>query len=207
MISDNKNSIVSKEKAESVLQPHFDSLLDIVNGAWRDWEELGTLAPHLRAPLSNHCRARFVYDHIVRRAKLAFEGKPGIRLEEKRGFLLIHIQNILTIRFKKLDSKLRASNIQTRQQILFSLQMDIPGLPRSTRLVTGYRLDELQIAIEQIAVTCPNGNKLEYVIEIPDSGSNVIALPGSGPTQPIKPAEVFIINKEIKAKENDKDGK
>jgi hypothetical protein len=60
MLNDNKNPIIPKDKAQSILEPHFHTLLDIINGAWKAWEDLGTIAPDLREPLSNHCRARYV---------------------------------------------------------------------------------------------------------------------------------------------------
>jgi len=206
MLNNDQNPILPKESAQTLLQPYFQILIQIINGAWAAWEQFGEIAPGLRSPLSASCRARFVYDHIVALAKVEFDTKKGVRLEEKRGFLLIHIDNLLTIRFKKFNSKLRSSNIQTRQQVLFALQMDMPGLPKSTRLVAGYKLDELAVAIEQIAVTCPNGNKLEYIIEVPDDASgadNIIAI---GPTDaPIKPADVVAKNVQRTDKEQNKD--
>jgi hypothetical protein len=198
MLGDIQNTIVPEQTARTVLEPYFQTLLDIINGAWNAWEEFGELAPHLRLPLSSSCRARFVYDHIVSRARAQFHGKNWVRMEEKRGLLVIHIQNLLTIRFKKFDSRLRSHIVQTRQQTLFSMQMEIDGFPKSTRLVAGYKLNELENAIETFAVTCPKGNNLEYVIEIPDSpGAVAFITPDPGP---IKPADVIPRNVGPKAK-------
>ena len=125
-----QNPIIPKETAQTVLKPYLQALWNIINGAFEAWLELGRDKAHLWEPLSPYCRARFVYDHIVKRAKGEFDGKPGIRMEEKRGFLIVHIQNMLTIRFKKFDPRLRTSNIKTRQQTLFSMQMEMEGLPK-----------------------------------------------------------------------------
>jgi len=63
-------------------------------------------------------------------------------------------------------------------------------MPKSTRVVTGYKLNELQTAIEQIAVICPNGNKLEWVIEIPDAPGNIAYM--TPDVAPIQPATVVV---------------
>jgi hypothetical protein len=191
-----QNTIVSEDAAKSILNPHLDSFLTIIKEAWGSWEELGEKAPELRAPLSARCRASFIYDHIAYRARSRFDGIQGVRLEERRGFLLLHIDNKVTIRFKKLDAKNRTRNVPTQQQIRFSLQLEMEGLPKSTRLVAGYKLNDVQTAIQQIAVTCPVGNNLQWFFEIPDADapSNIEFLTPPPPA----PVPATVVAKNVK---------
>jgi hypothetical protein len=208
--NNDKNSIIPKDDAETIFKPYFQDLSEIINGAWTAWEEFQKVAPDLWMPLRARTRANFIYDHIVHRATEKFDNQEskskGIGLEEKRGFLLIHIANKLTIRFKKFrGKKWQVSNVQTMQQVLFSLQLDIPGLPKSTRVVVGYKLNELQTAIDQLAITCRSGEQLEWVIEIPDaSAGNVISITPQTPVAPT-PADVVAQNVKPKAKKEKKD--
>jgi len=168
-----KIEVVSENAARPTIEPHFDAFRKIIEESWNTWAELGQKAPQLKAPLSAHCRARFIYDHIVFRARAHFDGKKGVKIHEKHGFLILNIDDKLTIRFKKLDDKRRTSNIPTRQQVLFSMQLEMPGMPSASRLVAGYQLDQLQLSIKEIAITCPVGRKVEWFISISESAPNV----------------------------------
>ncbi len=109
-----------------------------------------------------------VHNHITDLARKEFADDPGVHVGDNRGFLVLTFEDRVVVRFKKYRSRrFRTSNIPTRQQLQFSYQLQLPGMPaESTRLVAGYLLDELETSIQTIAVTCSIGPELQWMLDI-----------------------------------------
>src|SRR6266550_8191741 len=127
---------VPEEEAKQILEPHLLTLSNCFKIAWQQWKRFDQKAPELRFPLAPRTRACFIYDHICHEIKHQFEGKSGVTIDDKPGFLLLNIENLLLIRFKKLNTASQASNIPTIQQNIYNLQLELPGIPNSAARIT-----------------------------------------------------------------------
>ncbi len=174
--------LLSKESAETLLKPYLEAIRECIKAGWDAWILFGSLAPELRAPLSKRSRATFVYDHIVYNIKAKFYKDPNVGLLEKRGFLNLEIDGgtdaRAILRIKKLDQKNRARNYPTTQQVLFSMQLNLPGWPKdATRLIAGYKLDLTETEIQEYLVTLPVGSNVEWFFEITEGVPKIQEMP------------------------------
>ena len=200
--------ILSAEDAKTLLDPYLATVRSCIEGGWQAWKKLSEVAPDLSAPLSKRSRASFVYDHISAKVKAAFDGSNAVSIQEKRGFLTLEIEGPdarAILRFKKLDKDKRGHNYQTGQQVLFTLQLKLPGWPaHATRLVAGYQLDTPEVDIHQFLITCPVGRDVEWFFAIDEeSGGKVVKIP-SAPIVPAMPQkETIVVAKGVKKAESE----
>jgi len=174
--------LLSKESAETLLKPYLETIRDCIKAGWDAWISFGSLAPDLRAPLSKRSRATFVYDHIVYNIQAKFYKNPRVGLLQKAGFLNLEIDGgseaRAILRIKKLDRKNRARNYPTNQQVLFSMQLNLPGWPKdATRLIAGYKLDLTETEIHEYLVTLPIGSNVEWFFEITEGVPKIQEMP------------------------------
>jgi len=92
---------------------------------------------------------------------------------------LINVKDSLLLRFKKMGEDKSTRNIPTQQSFLFRAQLELPGIPAAlTHLEAGYVLNDLQTALDGVYITCPNGKRLEWFIDLTAlAGANVTQLP------------------------------
>lgn len=157
---------VTEEKTRQILEPYLPILTSCLKVPWQQWERLKEEKTYdLWFPLTPRTRACFLYDHICHQIRHQFEGICGVTITEEHGFLLLNVQNLLLIRFKKLNSFGQASNVHTQQQKDYNLQLELPGIPNSAaRITAGYLLDKLQNDVEDIRVVLPIGARARQVI-------------------------------------------
>jgi hypothetical protein len=131
---------------------------------------------------SARTRANIYRDHVVDHARRNFAGKEFVRpVETPNGLFCIEIDGKgsgidgrLLIRFKKLNRKLHASNVLTKQATDFNEQKDVLPQPVQmplfdgllkverflmTNLNAGYIPNELWTGLEGMFITCPNGKR------------------------------------------------
>ncbi len=161
-------NIPGEIETREFLAPHLLSIGECIKDGWRAWEAFGEKAPELRAPLSPIARANFVYCHIVQAAKRRFQDILNVHLSEKAGFLAVIFENKVVVRFKKLNERGKFSLSKTRQSELFMAQLGIPGIGDApTKLIGGYMLDQLQVAILDVRLICPRSRDIEWSMSIP----------------------------------------
>ena len=104
---------------------------------------------------------------------------------------MLNIENLLLMRFKKLNKFYRASNIATYQQEVYNLQMELPNIPDSAaRITAGYLLDKIhQADMKDICVVFPVGSKGKNILwSFSILGTNVEAVqPEMEFEEPAKP--------------------
>jgi hypothetical protein len=182
-------TLISKDEAADLLEPHLELLQDCVARAWDDW--CGVRDRELKAgiEIGPMPRARIVYELIVKRARAVFADIPGITVSQKRGFLVLVFGDRAVIRFKKLKKNLLPSSARTHQQELFSTQQELPGLPPpATYLNAGYVLDEAQLEITRIVLSCVESTDLVWSLDL-DLGLVDVVVPAAG-TAPLPAASI-----------------
>ena len=174
---------IDRDAASQILKPHLPSFGDCVRRGWNRWKG-ETLLPMQVAKRSRAC---LIYDYMADEARRTLVGVDGLTVTEDRGFVLVNVEDRLLVRFKKFDQRLRTSGIPTRQHMQFAYQqLTIDGLGPMTQLVVGYLLDEFELDISRVAVTCSLGSRIMWVIEIPPDVGTVAPLPPTT-TQPVDP--------------------
>lgn len=165
----------SKAEAELIVAPIADQFKQVFKKAAEDWIGLYAGVRHILSPRS---RSAIFHDHIVYHAKTVFASTAGIRSFMQRGIFTVSVSDKVDFRFKKLDRKLRASNVSTKQSQRYSLQLRLDGFEDLPRLTAGYTLDDLQLALATMCVTLQVGRRVEYIVDLnADSGQQLIPFP------------------------------
>ena len=188
---------ISKEEAQTLLEPYFDYFWSIAESTWSHWENV---PENGRMMATATARANMLFSFIVHFARSVFSEIEEAKIHEGRLFL-VGIGDAL-LRWKKLrgHDDLRSRNYPTLFQQEYSKQIRLPGIPRSTRLTVGYVLNVTATAIDALYITCPTGNKILWFIEIPRPGKvKFLPLP-----QPSTPPTVRAINVRRKEKKDNK---
>ena len=179
-------AIRSRDEALRILGPYLQRLAACIANAWRDFEKY--ISKAARAEVSPRTRAAFVNDRIQIHARREFDRDRGVAfIRGKGGLVVLAIGNSFLLRFKKLRPNLRASNIPTAQAMLFNAQKQIPEMPAElTNVNAGYILNRIQTQIAATYVTCPNGKRLVWDIDLASiSQGEVVTMPQA--TKPARP--------------------
>jgi hypothetical protein len=162
-------NLVAKER----LTPYLDRLSECIDLGWTDFErECG----HIRHKTSPRTRACIVHDNIVTHARRIFESEKRVLLYERNGTLMLQIDEMFLLRFKKLDEDKLSKGIDTQERIDFLDQAELPGVHRGTNIIAGYELNILQTGIKEISITCPNGKQNAWTFELNRFGADVFSI-------------------------------
>jgi len=175
-----------------VLGPHEQTILEIVHGAWQDYQDLG-LAGRLRY---KRTRAGLVHEFMVQRAMDAWPAGSGVTWVEKDETAKFIVGGEAVIRFKKADQNGLGSNIMTDAVLAFiDPQMDLPGIPALSKVEVVYSLNALETKVEAVAVVARDGDRELWSYVIDDvGGAEVVPLPlAPAPTEP----DVVIVPKVL----------
>ncbi|MHB8542042.1 MAG: hypothetical protein ACYDCD_14050 [Candidatus Acidiferrales bacterium] len=169
------NHLLTLEQGEDQLQPYLELLAECIQHGWDAWEKDYAHKQHI---LTARSRSAIVFDEIVSRAQSTFSGLPGVNFQRARNTFLLYLGDNIVIRFKKIGKNGKCSSIETRQQVLFKLQIQLPGMENGTMLHAGYALDDLQQRIIRKSVVCQFSNRILWAIELPvEPTGNVETIP------------------------------
>lgn len=105
--------------------------------------------------------AGMVHTFIKARIKENFNDIENIETKEFNRIFGLHINQIIFIRFKKINNDFSTSNIKTKQTQKFERQNEIDGLPKkSTFLYAGYIPDPTWTSIKNIYIMCKSGGNI-----------------------------------------------
>jgi hypothetical protein len=153
----------TKDEAEEIVAPLADLFRQVFKKAAEDWLTLYDKVRHILSPRS---RSAVFHDHIVYHANAIFAAVPGIRAFMQKGIFAVSSKDAVDFRFKKLDSKMRANNVRTKQNTKYSMQLRLDGFEDLPRLTAGYTLDDLQLALSRMCITLQVGRRVEYVVDL-----------------------------------------
>lgn len=156
---------MEQEKARTLLGPYLGTLRSVVQGGFSDYLKAYAPTAYLH---SARTRASLIHDHIVERARRAFD-------QSEIHYLHIHQRNLFDFRgafliqFKKLDERLMPSNYPTQTAWDFAAQEDLQDIPSVLpRLTVGYVPNRLWTAITGVFVSKTMGGGLEWSISVDD---------------------------------------
>jgi hypothetical protein len=165
--------LLSWEDAEECINPFAQLLAECIQYGWDQYKSFYASKHRI---LDARARAAIVFSEIVCRAQEKFSGIEGVKFERKNNSFLLYIGEQIILRFKKLRKNGRCSSIDTRQQMLFKAQMELPGMEAGTLLHAGYLLDVLQQDVQQKLVVCQFKNRVLWTIELPTAGGGTIEI-------------------------------
>lgn len=154
--------LATREEAFEILGPYLDAIRSVIDKAIGRWL---SLPADFRSDANALARATAI-NSLMHTHALSELPQLGIRVTSKRSYFLFRFGDRMELRFKKLDSKLRASYSRTKsalgffeQQQLKQLQFEYPDAPPPiTNAVAGYRWDDLTETKVKIYIVCPNGD-------------------------------------------------
>jgi hypothetical protein len=154
---------------------------------------------------SPRTRASIINDHIVDLAKQRLP-EYGVRPSKRMQRNLFDVQGNCVLHFKKLDRNKLSSNYPTLFSLEFNRQMELPGLPATLpRLKVGYVPTRDWSGIEDVFVTCPNGDRIEWFINLTEENLSTATqpIPTAAPTPSINPNVKTRIGKRQRIKRDD----
>lgn len=176
------------EPIKDLLGPHERRIREAYEESWEEWNGLCDQHPGLRLAISRSARARAIYDFVTFRIKEKFRGVRGVRVTEVHGFLILIINNLLLVRFRKFGEGTSVSMNDTHQARLWeSTSGDLPGMPpHALTLYAGYTVDEVASDFEDLLIARREEGKLEWAYSILAEGEGQVAF-RSEPPQPQVP--------------------
>lgn len=166
------NRLLTESEARELLAPFLNDFREAVEQGWKAWS-----SNPVRMTASKRTRASLIHDEITNQLERAFDNHDRVRVKRRENSLFISVEGLTIIRVKKLHRHgLGTSGILTNARINFLAQLgDMAGTP-VTNLVLGYRLDELELGIEQVYLTCPLGRSNLWVIELTEAPAATVSL-------------------------------
>lgn len=151
-----------KRQAEELLAP-FESLLysipsDAVSRYIRDFGDI-------RFQLGKRSDASIIHDLMIGLAVERLDALPEFSRMHNLGLHYYYASNgeiSANIRFKKLNERMRSSNIPTNQAVLFNhqeLQPELPNMPPLANITLGYTFNSTRTSAEAVFLTMPHGDR------------------------------------------------
>ncbi len=156
-----------------------EPIVEAIFGAWDDWRG----SPHFGVWRCKRSRANFVWEQIIERAHLAFDGVAGIHIIDGQETFKFLADDRVLFRFKKGDDAGVSANIPTQLALAFHDHgQDLLGLPMVHRVEVVYQLNRLETEIADIIVVARDEEVVVWTYSLLDTGEGVVPLPVPGPT-------------------------
>lgn len=166
------NGLLTESEAREVLAPFLADLREAVEQGWKAWA-----TNPARTSASKRTRASLIHDEITNQLERTYAGHDRVRVKRRDNSVYVSIDGLVIIRVKMLHRRgLSTSGIMTNARANFLAQRgDLAGTP-VTNLVLGYRLDDLELSVQQIYLTCPLWRSNLWVIELADAPAASVSL-------------------------------
>lgn len=156
--------VESLTKCMEILDPYLEDL----DWCLRDgFARYRTYPEDIIAEHDNRAATSCIYSNQLFRARQILQVKERINIIDLQGLWVVDFMGHVNLRFKKVDSSGKGRNAETKQQIKFDNQEDIPGLPaKAIRVIAGYQAEPSLTRIEKILVSRPHGKSVEWCVQI-----------------------------------------
>lgn len=168
-----------KDGVQPIINKHRERIVAAVLGAWDDW----LTSPHPGIWRCKRSRANFVWEQIIERAHLAFNGLPGVRIIGSNETFKFLLDDRVLFRFKKGDESGLSVNVSTQLSLAFhDHDQDLLGLPEVQRVDIVYQLNQLETDIIDVIVVARDGDVVVWCHSLLDSAAAVAPLPIPAPS-------------------------
>ena len=164
---------------QPIITQHSERIVAAVLGAWDDW----LTSPHPGIWRCKRSRANFVWEQIIERAHLAFNGLPGVRIIGSNETFKFLLDDQVLFRFKKGDESGLSANVSTQLSLAFhDHDKDLLGLPEVQRVDIVYQLNQLETDITDVIVVARDGDLVVWFYSLLNSVAAVTPLPMLAPS-------------------------
>jgi hypothetical protein len=179
--------MLSKDEVERIVKRFYPNVIASFSGGLEDYSKYYNETRHIHSPRT---RANIFRDHVVDHVKRNFAGINDVTPVEKANGLFyleisgeqVGVKGAVAMKFKKVNAKLLASNVSTKQADNFNSQLpvcetlqqlDLFGnhiivqRPEPTHINAAYLPNDLWTDFEGLFITCPDGKyKLAFSLEV-----------------------------------------
>ena len=179
--------------AEAALQPYFQIINRVVDGAWQDWRN-NPLAPQMQ---HKRVRATCVWNQLIARSRREFADDPTVRVTTIKEWEGLLFNDRIFVRFKKAPRDLISRNYPTKQALAYNdLKQDL--FDGVSRLELVYVLDPSETLIDRICIVQRDRNQIVWRVDVKgsagDEAQNVL------PFAPIAPSGTPVAERVLKSK-------
>lgn len=168
-----------KEIVQPILDKHREPIVAAVLGAWGDWRA----SPHPPVWRCKRSRANFVWEQIIERAHLAFDGSSGVRIIGGQETFKFLVEDRVLFRFKKGDEVGLTANVPTQFALAFhDHDQDLLGLPKVHRVEVVYQLNRLETEVVDVIVVARDEDVVAWTYSLLDAAEGVVPLPMPTPS-------------------------
>lgn len=166
-----------KEVVQSIIANYREPIVAAVLGAWEDW----LASPHVGTWRCKRSRANFIWEQIIERAHIAFDGSPGVHILDGQETFKFLVEDQVLFRFKKGDDAGLTANVPTQLALAFhDHDQNLLGLPEVYRVEVVYQLNRLETQVVDVIVVARDEDKVAWSFNLLDITKDVVSLP----TQP-----------------------
>lgn len=155
--------ILNSKETDLILEPHYTKIVDAISKSFADYLQVSDLFNNngRNVVFKKATIASMVHDFTKERIKKAFADIEDLETKDYNKIFGFHLKGKVLIRFKKINKDFTTSNIQTKQTINYSKQIEIEGMPESpTYLYAGYMPNETWTGIKNIYIICKQEKNL-----------------------------------------------
>ena len=168
-----------RDIVQPIIHKHREPILAAVLGAWDDW----LTSPHPGVWRCKRSRANFVWEQIIERAHLAFDGSPSVHIIDGHETFKFLVDNRVLFRFKKGDEAGLSVNVPTQLALAFhDHDQDLLGLPEVQRVDVVYQLNQLETEIVAVIIVARDEDAVAWSYSLLDSAAGVVPLPMPTPS-------------------------
>lgn len=161
----NHPQALSNEETERYLRPYFGDLEECFNIAWDD-ADVSLRSTSAYSKLSDSTRAAIMHDCLRAAARSIFDGRKNVVIQERSRLFLMTFDELITLRFKKLDRHSRPSISHTAQQTSFIYNLALDGIRPSTYVTAGYILNDLKTGFQNLQFIRQQGKEIIWVLTL-----------------------------------------
>lgn len=176
---------ITQEETTAILAPFFDKIRECITSAIEEYQSMDA---EKRSKFKKRTRSSIINDFMVFNANKELSNMSGILFSNRRGQFNVFIEDKFRLRFKKLDHRLRSSNIPTRSAQKFTNQVpeEMPGMPYPvTNIIAGYQWSDLQIGSQDAFMVCPDGKRNRWELKISLSTAPGVVISPTSESEPL----------------------
>lgn len=164
-----RDSLPSAEHGQNYLEtPTEQIFLPAIRSGLDQFLEISSSS---RSPLRNRTKANLLNDYITHDAIANYHDaqypEAALSLNEDCDGCMFLVDQVFSLRIKKLDTNYKPRNYPTNRQVDIKWQqLELPGVPMPTYVTLGYRLDPSWTSIRDVKIICDFGVYNHWTIPV-----------------------------------------